>query len=164
MKIAVGADHGGFALKEHLRDALQRAGHDVIDFGTHSAEAADYPDYAAVVAFSVARGEAERGILVCGTGVGMSIAANKVPGIRAALAVDAEEVRLIRAHNDANVLTLGGRFIDIDTADRLVKIFLETGFDGGRHGVRVAKIADLENHATARLNDVHERRELCRFA
>lgn len=153
MKIAVGADHGGFALKEHLREALRRDGHDIVDFGTNAPEPVDYPDYAAAVARSVARGDAALGILVCGTGVGMSIAANKVPGIRAALGVDAEQVRLTRTHNDANVLTLGGRFIDPDTADRLVQIFLETAFDGGRHGVRVAKIAELEQHAAGAVND-----------
>src|ERR1700738_3607900 len=106
MKIAIGADHAGFELKNQMGDILRQAGHEVCDFGTNSTEAADYPDYAWRVAKAVASGTVERGLLVCGSGVGMSIAANKVRGIRAALGVTPEEVRLTRAHNDANVLTL----------------------------------------------------------
>ena len=144
MKVAIGADHAGFILKERLRLRLERAGHQVLDEGTHSAESCDYPDFAAPVAHDVVDGRADRGILVCGTGVGMSIAANKVAGIRAALGTVPEEVRLARAHNDANILTLGARFIEEPAADALVDVFLETAFDGGRHGLRVAKIAALE--------------------
>jgi ribose 5-phosphate isomerase B len=144
MKIAIGADHAGFALKEGLRDNLLADGHEVKDFGTNSAESTDYPDYAGTVARAVASGEFDRGVLVCGTGVGMSIAANKVPGIRAALGVNDAEVRLTRAHNDANILTLGSTLVDQETAARLAKIFLETGFDGGRHARRVGKIAAME--------------------
>lgn len=144
MKIAVGADHAGFALKEQVRDSLRQAGHEVIDRGTNSPESTDYPDYAAAVAKDVATGAAERGVLVCSTGVGMSIAANKTPGVRAALGYNADEVRLTRAHNDANVLTLGARYTDASIAADLVKIFLETKFDGGRHARRVQKIAKME--------------------
>jgi ribose 5-phosphate isomerase B len=145
MRIAVGADHAGFVLKEHLRGRLEREGHLVLDEGTHSAESCDYPDFAAPVAHDVVAGRADRGILICGTGVGMSIAANKVAGIRAALGTVPEEVRLARAHNDANILTLGARFIDEPAADALVDVFLDTAFDGGRHERRVEKIAALES-------------------
>lgn len=144
MKIALGADHAGFRLKEHLRDRLIAEGYEVADQGTSSDESTDYPDYARKVAESVANGGAERGILVCSTGVGMSIAANKVHGVRAALGVNEEEVRLTRQHNDANVLTLGQKFTPPDIADRLVDIFLTTGFDGGRHERRVGKITAME--------------------
>jgi ribose 5-phosphate isomerase B len=144
MRIALGADHAGFELKNHLRDSLRAAGHQVDDAGTHSADSADYPDYARIVARAVAAGSAERGILICGSGVGMSIAANKVPGVRAALAYSHEVVALTRAHNDANVLTLGARFLDPAAALELVEIFLATPFDGGRHQRRVEKIAGLE--------------------
>jgi ribose 5-phosphate isomerase B len=144
MKISVGADHAGFALKEHIREVLVRAGHQVSDLGTHSTESVDYPDYAAAVGRAVASGAAERGILVCASGVGMSIAANKIEGVRAALGVNPEEVVFTRRHNDANVLTLGARFTDAATADNVVRIFLETDFDGGRHQRRVDKISQLE--------------------
>jgi RpiB/LacA/LacB family sugar-phosphate isomerase len=144
MKIAIGADHAGFALKEQVRDALRLAGHEVADAGTDSAESTDYPDYAGIVARDVVSGAAERGILVCSTGVGMSIAANKVAGIRAAIAFNADEVRLTRAHNDANVITIGARYADAASANEMVRVFLETPFEGGRHARRVEKIAQLE--------------------
>lgn len=144
MRIALGADHGGYELKRRIHQVLEAAGHAVLDAGAHNGESCDYPDYAAVVARSVAHREAERGILVCTTGVGMAIAANKVRGIRAALGVHADEVRLIRAHNDVNVLTLGARYTDAETAVQLVDAFLHTPFDGGRHTRRVEKIALLE--------------------
>jgi len=144
MKIAIGADHAGYALKDLVRDALRQAGHDVLDVGTNSAESTDYPDYARTVADDVVSGAVERGILVCSTGVGMSIAANKIDGIRAAIAFNADEVRLTRAHNDANVITIGARYIDPEAAQEMVRIFLETPFEGGRHARRVGKIADLE--------------------
>jgi len=149
MRIALGADHAGFELKNELSDVLRQSGHEVCDFGTNSAESTDYPDYAGLVARAVATGSAERGVLVCSSGVGMSIAANKIRGIRAALGVSPEEVRVTRAHNDANVLTLGARFTDPALARELVRKFLETPFedsgnDGGRHARRVAKISDLE--------------------
>jgi ribose 5-phosphate isomerase B len=144
MKISVGADHAGFALKEHIREVLTKAGHEVADLGTHSTESTDYPDYAAAVARAVASGASERGVLVCASGVGMSIAANKIAGVRAALGTNPEEVAFTRHHNDANVLTLGARFTEAALADELVRIFLETGFDGGRHERRVHKISLLE--------------------
>ena len=144
MKIAIGADHAGFELKESLRTQLQQAGHEVVDFGTDSPQSVDYPDFASKVAHNVARGDAERGILVCSTGVGMSMAANKVDGIRAALGTIPDEVRLVRQHNDANILTLGARYLDAPKAMELVDVFLGTEFEGGRHARRVGKIADLE--------------------
>ncbi|MBI1896332.1 MAG: ribose 5-phosphate isomerase B [Acidobacteria bacterium] len=145
MMIALGADHAGFFLKQAIRLRLEAAGHRVIDYGSCSAESCDYPDFAIAVARDVAAGAVERGILVCATGVGMSIAANKVPGARAALAFNEEEVRLTRAHNDANVLALGARFVGEDEAWRLIEIFLETPFDASaRHVRRLEKIAALE--------------------
>ncbi len=144
MKFALGADHAGFLLKEQLRERLVREGHEVVDHGTNSSDSCDYPDYAALVARDVSAGRAERGLLVCATGVGMSMAANKVRGVRAALGVSPEQVRLTRAHNDANVLTLGARFTDAPAAGALLDAFLETPFDGGRHARRIGKIAALE--------------------
>ncbi|MBE0660612.1 MAG: ribose 5-phosphate isomerase B [Bryobacteraceae bacterium] len=144
MKIAIGSDHAGLALKEQLRDRLTQAGHEVADFGTNSPDSTDYPDYAGLVAREVASGKADRGILVCYTGVGMSIAANKVRGIRAALAVNVEEVRLTRLHNDANVLTLGALYTPIESAADMVDTFLSTEFEAGRHARRVGKITSIE--------------------
>ncbi|MBI3679273.1 MAG: ribose 5-phosphate isomerase B [Acidobacteria bacterium] len=145
MRISIGADHAGFSLKEQLREKLAAQGHEVIDHGTNSMDSADYPDFAVKVAEDVGQGRVERGILVCSTGVGMSIAANKIPGVRAALAWDPDEVRLTREHNDANVLTLGAKYLGLDQAGQLVSIFLETEFQGGRHARRLAKIADTED-------------------
>jgi glycine hydroxymethyltransferase len=147
MRIAIGADHAGYQLKQQLCAVLEKKGHQVVDFGTDSAQSTDYPDYAAAVAREVASGRADRGVLICLTGVGMSMAANKVPGIRAGLGTSVEEVRLVRAHNDANILTLGAKFTDAATADALLDVFLETEFEGGRHSRRVAKIAMLEGRA-----------------
>lgn len=144
MRIALGADHAGFSLKQELHDKLSALGHEVVDLGTTSLESTDYPDYARRVAGAVMDGTAERGVLVCSTGVGMSIAANKVAGIRAALAVNADEVRLTRAHNDANILTIGARYLDSATALELIAVFLDTHFEGGRHARRVEKIGALE--------------------
>lgn len=144
MKIALGADHAGLALKERLRERLQKHGHEIVDIGTWGPGSVDYPDYAEKVAVQVAAGEADRGILVCSTGVGMSIAANKVNGVRAALGVNADEVALVRSHNDANILALGARYTDEETAERLVGVFLDTPFDGGRHARRVDKITAIE--------------------
>ncbi len=147
MKIAIGADHAGFVLKEKIKEKLLREGHQVEDVGTHSSESVDYPDFARQVAAKVSSGEAERGILVCYTGVGMSIAANKVPGVRAALGVNTEEVQLTRRHNNANVLTLGAILTTPEAAAPLVDAFLNTEFEGGRHARRVQKITDLEQLA-----------------
>ena len=145
MKIAIGADHAGFNLKQRIGEALRQDGHTVTDRGTWNGDSTDYPDYAAAVAQDVASGAADSGVLICTTGVGMSIAANKIPGIRAALAVNTEEVRLTRQHNNANVLTIGAKFTDSEAAVEFVKLFLETPFEGTeRHARRVQKIARLE--------------------
>lgn len=150
MKIAIGADHAGFQLKERVRKILAEKGHEVADFGTHSGDSTDYPDYAALVARAVQSGEAQRGVLICATGVGMSIAANKLAGIRAALAVNPDEVRLTRSHNDANILTLGATFTQEAQVETLVDVFLNTEFDGGRHSRRLAKIEALERDGLSR--------------
>ena len=152
MRIAIGADHAGFVLKESLRQKLLADGHEVVDFGTNSAESCDYPDFAQGVAREVAGHRADRGILVCSTGIGMAMAANKVAGVRAAPAQCDEEVRLTREHNDANVLTLGARFLDSARAGELVDLFLNTEFQGGRHARRVAKIAQLEDPSAANVS------------
>lgn len=144
MKIAIGSDHAGFDLKEQLRDGLRAAGFEVTDLGTASAESTDYPDYAAAVARAVRDGEAAKGILVCSSGVGMSIAANKIKGIRAALGTHPEEVSFVRRHNDANVLAIGAKYTDAALARELVNIFLTTEFEGGRHQRRLDKIKVLE--------------------
>src|SRR6185503_3265633 len=146
MRIAIGADHGGFILKEKLRERVSAIGHEVVDFGTTSTESCDYPEFAQAVGEAVAEGRAERGLLICTTGIGMAMAANKVAGVRAAPAQSNDEVRMTREHNDANVLTLGARYVDESRALELIRIFLETGFSGGeRHVRRVAKLAQLEH-------------------
>lgn len=140
MRIAIGADHAGFNLKDHLHAWLTAAGHEVQDFGTHSEASVDYPDYAALVARAVASGEAESGILVCGTGIGMAIGANRVRGVRAAACIDLYSARLSRQHNDANVLALGSRIVAPPLAEAIVDLFLTTSFEGGRHTRRTAKL------------------------
>jgi ribose 5-phosphate isomerase B len=142
--IALGADHAGWELKEHLKAWLIHHGHQVVDFGTHSPGSVDYPDYAGQVAEAVSATRAERGVLVCGTGIGMAIAANKMPRIRAAQCSDAFSARMSREHNDANVLTLGARLTGHETAVEILRTWLEAEFAGGRHARRVEKIADLE--------------------
>ena len=149
MKVSIGADHAGFELKEKIRKLLLDQGIEVTDEGTHSAESVDYPDYARKVAEAVAQNGNQRGILVCGSGIGMAMAANKVRGIRAAHVTSEQEARLSREHNDANVLTLGGRVLDEATALRIVQTFLNTKFEGGRHQRRVDKIAALERAGKA---------------
>ena len=144
MKIAIGADHAGFSLKEQLRRKLAGEGYEVVDFGTSSPESCDYPDFAGAVGRDVAQGKSDRGILVCSTGIGMAMAANKVDGVRAAPAQSDDEVKFTREHNDANVLTLGAKYLDENRAMELIDIFLKTEFAGGRHARRVAKIAQLE--------------------
>jgi RpiB/LacA/LacB family sugar-phosphate isomerase len=140
VKVALGADHRGFALKEELKRWLAARGHQVFDLGPASADRVDYPDYAFKVADAVARHQADRGILICSTGIGMSIAANKVLGVRAALADNVRLARLSREHNDANVLCLGADFVSAPVARRIVGVWLRTGFAGGRHARRLAKI------------------------
>ncbi len=158
MRIALGADHAGFVLKEQLRSSLERKGYEVVDEGTRSAESCDYPDFARAVALDVAAGRADRGVLVCSTGVGMSIVANKIQGVRAALGTNVDEVRLVRSHNDANVLTLGAKYLDEATAELFVETFLTTGFDGGRHSRRIAKIAAIERNGAGNKTEVFEQK------
>ncbi len=138
--IALGADHGGFVLKDRLAAALIEAGHQVMDFGTDGPASVDYPDFANAVCDAVAQMRADYGILVCGTGIGMSIAANRHPAIRCALVHDVTTARLTRAHNDANMLALGARVIGEEVALDILKTFLATPFEGGRHERRLAKL------------------------
>jgi ribose 5-phosphate isomerase B len=145
MRIALGADHAGVALKSQIKQLLDERGLEYQDFGTDSTESVDYPDYAARVAREVAAGRFDRGILFCGTGLGMAMAANKVPGIRAAPVVDEQSAHLAREHNDANVLALGARVTPPDLARRIVNLFLDTPFAGGRHQRRVDKITQLDH-------------------
>ena len=139
-QIPIGADHAGFALKEVLKAELQRLGYEPRDVGAHSVDSVDYPDYAHQVAGAVEHGEARRGILLCGTGLGMSYAANRHPGVRAAVAWTPEVAKLAREHNDANVLVLPARFLSEQDGVAILKTWLETPFEGGRHERRVAKI------------------------
>lgn len=150
MKIAMGADHAGFELKNQLASWLQAQGFEIADQGTNSATSVDYPDFARKVGEQVAAHQAERGILVCGSGIGMAIAANKVPGVRAANVTTANEAQLSREHNDANVLALGARLLDQATAEGIVKTWLQTPFAGGRHQRRINKIAEIERAELAR--------------
>lgn len=150
MKIAIGADHAGFLLKEYVREKLIRDGHQVADYGTNSKDSIDYPDYAAPVAHDVSSGKADRGILVCYTGIGMAIAANKVRGVRAAPCTLVEQVQLTRAHNNANILALGAKLTTPAEADALVDSFLATPFEGGRHERRVAKITRIEEESAGK--------------
>ena len=144
MRIAIGADHAGFLLKEHLKGTLQRLGHTVEDHGTHSEETVDYPHICIAVALDVTEGRADRGIVLGGSGQGEQIAANKVAGIRAALCNDLYTARLSREHNDANVLSLGARIVAAGLADEIVALWVRTGFDGGRHQRRLDQIAAFE--------------------
>lgn len=143
-RIAIGADHGGFELKEELKKLLQEMGHVVQDLGTQGEQSVDYPGFAALVARKVCQGEADRGILICGTGIGMSIVANRFPGVRAALCHDLYTAIMSRKHNDANCLALGGRLLGKGLAKEIVKVWLETPFEGGRHELRLAQIRELE--------------------
>lgn len=145
MKIAIGADHAGFELKEKLKQHLMSNGVEVDDRGTRSLESVDYPDFARAVGEDVAARQADFGLLVCGSGIGMAIAANKVPGVRAANVWSAEAARLSREHNDANVLTLGARLLTESDAAEILDAWLATNFAGGRHQRRVDKIAEIES-------------------
>jgi ribose 5-phosphate isomerase B len=145
MRVAIGADHAAYELKEHIRDALLAEGHHVIDFGTNSPDRIDYPDIAAPLARSVVSGSHDVGILVCGTGIGMSVAANKIRGCRAALCADSYSARMAREHNDAHVLCLGSRVVGLGLAMEIVHAFLAGHFLGGRYGRRLEKIASLED-------------------
>lgn len=143
--IAIGADHGGFELKEEIRKWLEENGLAYQDFGTYELKSVDYPDIAEPLAKAVASGECERGILCCGTGIGISIAANKVKGIRAACCSDYFSAKYTRLHNDANILCMGGRVVGHGLALEMVNVFLNTAFEGGRHQGRIDKITGIEN-------------------
>lgn len=147
MRIGIASDHAGFEQKQMLVSYLAGIGHDVVDYGPDSDDRVDYPDYAERVADAVAGGDVERGVLVCGTGIGMAVAANKVRGIRAANVVSPEFAALAREHNDANVVTVSGRFVDEATNRAIVDAFIATEFGGGRHAGRVEKIALIEQRA-----------------
>lgn len=150
MRVVIGSDHAGFEQKELLKAHLLAEGHDVTDVGASSAEiSVDYPDFALSVARQVAAGAADKGVLVCGTGIGMAIAANKVPGIRAANVTDPEFARLAREHNDANVVTVSGRFVSAEVNASIVDEFLGTSFQGGRHSARLDKITAAEKAGSA---------------
>ncbi|HVF28614.1 MAG TPA: ribose 5-phosphate isomerase B [Pyrinomonadaceae bacterium] len=144
MKIALASDHAGYAEKERLKPLLDELGVEFEDLGSVSEESVDYPDYARKVAEKVAHGEAEQGLLVCGSGTGMAIAANKVPGVRAAVAWTEETARLARQHNDANVLAIGARTTTPEEIPKIVRAWFAAHFDGGRHAARVAKITEIE--------------------
>lgn len=150
MKVAIGADHAGVDLKGHLVAELQRLGHESVDLGTHSTESVDYPPICAAVGRAVVTGEAERGIVLGGSGQGEQIAANKVHGVRAALCNDLYTARLSREHNDANVLAMGGRIVATGLASEILELWLATPFEGGRHERRVAQIADIEREEEER--------------
>ena len=145
MRVAIASDHGGFEQKEQLAAYIKdELGCEVKDFGTTSEESVDYPDYAEPVARAVASGEADRGVLVCGTGIGMALAADKVGGVRASSITRPDFAQLFRQHNNGNVVCLSGRFVSLDENKEIVKIFLTTDFEGGRHEQRIAKIAKIE--------------------
>jgi ribose 5-phosphate isomerase B len=148
--VALGADHGGFTLKEELKGHVREWGYTPLDLGTSSAEAVDYPDFAEAVANAVVRGDAWRGVVIDSAGIGSSIAANKVPGARAALCYDRATARNSREHNDANILSLGARLIPADVAREILAVWLETEFGGGRHQKRVDKIRAIEERHTGR--------------
>lgn len=149
-RIAIGSDHAGFDLKQHLVALLRSGGHEVIDHGTHSTESCDYPPICAAVGRSVRDGEAEFGIVLGGSGQGEQLAANKVHGVRAALCNDLYTARMARSHNDANVLSMGGRVVGIGLAEEILATFLSTPFEGGRHARRVEQLMQIENEEAAR--------------
>ena len=145
MKLAIGCDHGGIELKLEIVKHLEERGIEIVDFGIKEYKSVNYPEIALPLAKAVAAGECDRGILVCGTGIGMSIAANKVKGIRAAVCSDHFSAKFTRLHNDANILCLGGRVIGPGVANEMVDLFIDTEYEGGRHATRVQMIADIEN-------------------
>ena len=143
--IAIGSDHGGYALKQEIMAHLEQRGLEYIDFGTYSTDSCDYPQYGAAVGRAVANGSCERGILICGTGIGISISANKIHGVRAALCGDCFSAEMTRRHNDANILALGARVVGPGLALKIVDTFLDTPFDGGRHARRIEQMMALED-------------------
>lgn len=140
MKISLASDHGGYRLKTQVYDYLRESGYDVTDMGTYDTDSCDYPDFARPAAEAVASGKCERGIVICTTGIGVSIVANKVKGVRCALCLNPDMAHMTRAHNNANMIAMGQKYVDFDTAKRIVDEFLTTEFEGGRHAVRVDKI------------------------
>lgn len=140
MKVGIGSDHGGFEMKESIKEFLEEEGIEYIDYGTYSTDSVDYPDFGRKVGEAVVNKEVDRGIVICGTGIGISIAANKVKGIRCALCSDTFSARMSREHNNANVLALGGRVLGVGLALDIVKTYLENEFKGGRHGLRISKL------------------------
>ena len=144
MKIALGSDHGGYELKEIIKTVIEKMGHEYVDFGCNSLESCDYPDFGAAAAKAVAAGECEKGIVVCTSGIGISITANKVKGIRCAHCADCLQAEMTRRHNDANIMAIGAGFTGKNMAERMVEVFLNTEFEGGRHERRVNKIMELE--------------------
>lgn len=144
MKIAISCDHGGYLLKEQIKAYLEKENHEIMDLGTHSEESVDYPFYAEICARAVADGKAEKGIVFCGSGIGISIAANKVHGIRCALCTDENMAELSRRHNNANMLALGGRTTALEMAERIVNTWLSTAFEGGRHQRRIDMIDKIK--------------------
>ncbi len=148
MQIAIGSDHAGFKMKEDVKKWLLDEGYQVKDFGTDSEDSVDYPDFAEKTAKNVAEGDSDLGILICGTGIGMAISANKVKGIRAARCHDSYSARMARAHNNSNILTFGSRVIGIELAKDIVKTYLTTEYSGGRHQRRVGKIDNIEKEMT----------------
>lgn len=145
MKVSIGSDHAGFEQKQLLAEYLRSKGYEVIDRGPDSDDRVDYPDYAALVGKDVSEGACDRGVLVCGTGIGMAIAACKISGVRAANIVSSEFAKLCRGHNDANVITLSGRFVPLEENEKILDVFFATEFGGGRHAGRVAKINALDS-------------------
>ncbi len=156
MKIAIGSDHAGYELKEKIKSFLKEKNLEILDVGTNNSESVDYPDYAERVAEVVVSGKFDRGIIICGSGIGVAITANKIPGVRAAVCNDIESARLSRQHNDANVLTMGGRrrVVDLKEAKKIVNTWLKTEFEGGRHLIRLAKIAKLERKYSSKKPEV----------
>lgn len=144
MKIGIGSDHGGYELKEHIIEYFKEENIEYVDYGTYSTESVDYPDYGKKVGQAIMNGEVEKGIVICGTGIGISLAANKVKGIRCALCSDTYSARMSREHNDANALALGGRVLGRDLAKEIVGVWLKSEFAGGRHQRRVDKISEIE--------------------
>ena len=144
MKIALGCDHGGYALKCDIIKLLEKLGHEVVDFGCHSTESCDYPDFGEAAARAVASGQCDRGIVICTTGIGISIAANKVKGIRCAHCAESLEAEMTRRHNDANMMAIGAGFTGKNLAERMVEVFLSTEFEGGRHARRVDKLNAIQ--------------------
>ena len=145
MKIAIGNDHSAVEMKNHIKKYIEDKGYEVVDYGTNSSESCDYPRYGKIVADAIVKGECDLGVLICGTGIGISLAANKVKGIRAAVCTDPYSARLTIQHNNANILAFGARVVDAKTAETLVDEFLEAEFEGGRHQTRIDLITAIEN-------------------